>query len=45
MKTFRRLIFGEIVNAVTFVTVGFLALFFFFDFVDEIQGIGKNNGL
>jgi lipopolysaccharide export system permease protein len=44
MKTFRRLIFGEIVNTVTFVTVGFLALFFFFDFVDEIQGIGKNNG-
>jgi len=44
MKTFRRLIFGEIVSAVTFVTVGFLALFFFFDFVDEIQGIGKNNG-
>ena len=44
MKTFRRLIFGEIVSAVAFVTVGFLALFFFFDFVDEIQGIGKNNG-
>jgi lipopolysaccharide export system permease protein len=44
MKTFRRLIFGEIVNAVAFVTFGFLALLFFFDFVDEIQRIGGNQG-
>ena len=44
MKTFRRLIFGEIINAVAFVTFGFLALLFFFDFVDEIQRIGSNQG-
>jgi lipopolysaccharide export system permease protein len=30
--------------AVGFVTLGFLALLFFFDFVDELQGIGANNG-
>ena len=45
MKTFRRLIFGEIINAVAFVTFGFLALLFFFDFVDEIQRIGGNQGV
>ena len=44
MKTLRRLIYGEVLTAVGFVTLGFLALFFFFDFVDELQGIGKNNG-
>jgi lipopolysaccharide export system permease protein len=38
------LIYGEVLTAVAFVTLGFLALFFFFDFVDELQGIGKNNG-
>ena len=45
MKTFRRLIFGEVINAVAFVTFGFLALLFFFDFVDEIQRIGGNQGV
>ena len=44
MKTLRRLIYGEVLVAVGFVTLGFLGLFFFFDFVDELQGIGKNNG-
>ena len=42
MKTLRRLIYGEVVLAVGFVTLGFLALFFFFDFVDELQNVGKN---
>lgn len=42
MKTIRRLIFGEIVTAVSFVTLCFLALFFFFDFVDEIAAVGKS---
>ncbi len=45
MKTLRKLIYGEVVVAVTFVTACFLALFFFFDFVDELQHIGKNNGM
>jgi len=37
MKTIRRLIYGEVLAAFGFVTLGFLALFFFFDFVDEMQ--------
>lgn len=41
MKTIRRLIYGEILNAVTLVSFGFLALFFFFDFTEEIQAIGR----
>ncbi len=42
MKTIRRLIYGEVLVSVAFVTLGFLALFFFFDFVDELQYVGKN---
>ena len=42
MKTLRRLIYGEVLLAVGFVTLSFLALFFFFDFVDELQNVGKN---
>ena len=41
MKTIRRLIFGEVLSAVGFVTLSFLSLFFFFDFVEEIQSIGR----
>ena len=44
MKTMRRLIHGEVLVAVSFVTLGFLALFFFFDFVDELQGVSSSNG-
>ena len=44
MKTIRRLIYGEVLVAVTFVAACFLALFFFFDFVDELQNVGKNGG-
>ena len=42
MRTIRRLIYGEVFSAVAFVTLGFLALFFFFDFVEELQSIGRN---
>jgi lipopolysaccharide export system permease protein len=42
LKTIRRLLYGEILLAVAFVTLGFLALFFFFDFVDELRYIGKS---
>ena len=42
MKTIRRLIYGEVIFAVTFVIVGFLSLFFFFDFVEEIQSLGRH---
>ncbi|MDD5336466.1 MAG: LptF/LptG family permease, partial [Rhodoferax sp.] len=41
MKTIRRLIYGEILSAVSFVTLCFLSLFFFFDLVEEIQSIGR----
>ena len=42
MRTIRRLIYGEVFAAVAFVTLGFLALFFFFDFVEELQSIGRS---
>lgn len=42
MKTIRRLIYGEVLSAVGFVTLCFLALFFFFDFVEEIHSIGRH---
>jgi lipopolysaccharide export system permease protein len=43
MSTIRRLIFGEVMYAVAFVTLGFLALFSFFDLVDQLQSIGHPN--
>ncbi len=45
MKTIRRLIYGEVLASIVLVATGFLALFFFFDLVDELQYLGKNNGL
>jgi lipopolysaccharide export system permease protein len=41
MRTVRRLFYADITSAVAFVAVGFLALFFFIDFVDELNGIGE----
>jgi len=41
MKTIRRLIYVEVLYSVAFVSVGFLALFFFFDFVDELGNVGR----
>jgi lipopolysaccharide export system permease protein len=41
MRTIRRLIYREVLAAVVFVAAGFLALFFFFDFVDELPNVGK----
>ncbi len=45
MKTIRRLVYGEVLRSITLVAVGFLALFLFFDLVDELQHLGKSNGL
>lgn len=45
MNTVRRLIYGEVLAAIGLVAAGFLALFFFFDLIDELQYIGRNNGL
>ena len=42
MKTVRRLLYRDIVSAVFFVAMAFLSLFYFIDFVDELQDIGKN---
>lgn len=44
MKTIKKLIYAEVLWAVVFVTLSFVALFFFFDFVDELKKVGKNNG-
>ena len=41
MKTIRRLIHGEIIKAVSFVALGFLALFVFFDVVDQLQSLNR----
>jgi len=40
VKTLRRLIYAEVIAAVVFVAIGFLALFFFFDFIDELPNVG-----
>ncbi len=42
MKTIRRLIHGEVLRAVLFVALSFLALFAFFDIVDELSSVGRN---
>lgn len=43
MKTVRRLLYRQILSTVLFVTVAFLALFFFIDLVDELQRLGRND--
>jgi lipopolysaccharide export system permease protein len=42
MRTVRRLLYREVLSAVLFVAVAFLALFFFIDFVDQLDQVGKN---
>ncbi len=44
MRTIRKLLYRQILASVTIVTIGFLALFFFFDFLDQIRNIGKSPG-
>lgn len=41
MRTVRRLLYADVLTAVVFVTVAFLALFFFIDFVEELEDVGK----
>ena len=41
MKTIRKLIHGEIIKSVCFVVLGFLALFVFFDIVDQLQALNR----
>jgi lipopolysaccharide export system permease protein len=42
VNTIRRLIYREILGTVLFVSMGFLALFFFFDFVDELGKVSRS---
>ena len=42
MKTIRQLLYKETFISIAFVAMGFLALFFFFDLVDELPHIGKS---
>jgi len=39
MNTWRKWVYNEVFQAVAFITLGFLGLFFFFDFVDELQWV------
>ena len=43
MKTVSRMIQGEVLKAVAFVTIAFLALFAFIDFVDELRWVDSSN--
>ena len=42
MKTVRRLLYRDIVWSVVFVALAFLSLFFFIDFVDDLENVGRN---
>ena len=44
MKTLRRLIYRDIIGAIGFVVVAFLAMFFFFDLLDEMGDVGRKFG-
>jgi len=41
MKTVRRLLYRDIVSSVLFVALAFLSLFYFIDFVDELDDVGR----
>ena len=42
MKTVRRMLYSDIISAVTFTTFAFLALFSFIDFVGELRWVNSN---
>ena len=44
MRTIRRLIYSEVLRAVGFVTLAFLLLFFFFDFIDQLGDLNEGAG-
>ncbi len=45
MRTVRRLLYTEIIQAVAFVAIAFLALFYFIDLVEELQDVGRHGYL
>jgi len=42
MKTVRALIYRDVVWSIVFVAVAFMSLFFFIDFLDELESVGRN---
>lgn len=45
MQVFQRYLYKELFTAVATVSLGFLGLFLFFDFVDELSNIGRSSPL
>lgn len=43
MKTVRRLLYRDLIGAVSFVSLAFLSLFYFIDFVDELDSLGRRD--
>jgi lipopolysaccharide export system permease protein len=41
MRTVRRLLYRDVVGAVAYVALAFMSLFFFIDFVDELDDVGR----
>ena len=44
MRTLRRLIYRDTISAIGFVVLAFLAMFFFFDLLDEMGDVGRKFG-
>ncbi|MEG0413882.1 MAG: LptF/LptG family permease, partial [Comamonas sp.] len=44
MRTLRKLIYRDTVSAIGFVVLAFLAMFFFFDLLDEMSDVGRQFG-
>ena len=44
MKTIKRMLYLELLRAIGFIGIGFLALFAFFDLVDELHAVGRGIG-
>ena len=44
MRTLRRLIYRDIISSISFVAIAFLALFSFFDLLDEMGNVGRSVG-
>lgn len=44
MKTLRKLIYRDTISAIGFVVLAFLAMFFFFDLLDEMSDVGRQFG-
>jgi lipopolysaccharide export system permease protein len=43
MKTVRRLLYSDVLGSVLFVSLAFMSLFFFIDFVDELDSLSRRN--